>query len=104
MSTNTFTASAILALIAAVSITGAVSAQDVPEFGVADISCRELLTMGGEEQDATLIFMNGYVSGKGNAETINPSALMAASDAAISSCVDTPDTPLITVLETARGG
>ncbi len=92
----------VLGLSASASLTSAVLAQDVPEFGVADISCRELLTMGGEEQDATLIFMNGYVSGKRNADTINPSALMAASDKALANCIDTPEAPMITVLEAAR--
>ncbi len=104
MNINSFTAGAILALAGTVSLAGAVSAQDVPEFGVADISCRELLTMGGDEQDATLIFMNGYVSGQASEETINPSAFMEASDTAIANCIDTPDEPLITVLKAARGG
>ena len=104
MSINSFTAGAILALAGTVSLASAVSAQDVPVFGVADISCRELLTMGGDEQDATLIFMNGYVSGQGNEEMIDPSAFMAASDATIANCIDTPDEPLVTVLKAARGG
>ncbi len=104
MSYRKFVASPFLGIAVAGLLAGAVLAQDVPAFGVSDISCRELLTMGGDERDATLIFMNGYVSGTSGAEVIDPAALMAASDTVLANCIDSPDTPLITMLEGVRGG
>lgn len=94
----------LLGLAGIVIVASTATAQDAPKFGVSDISCRELLTMGGDEQDATMIFMNGYISGKSGDEMIDPSALMAASDTVLSNCIDAPDMPLISVFESVRGG
>jgi len=66
------------------------------------MTCREMLRMGGEERDFTLIFLHGFVSGRQNALVFDGPALTAATDRILDACIGDPDASLLSVFEAAR--
>lgn len=82
----------------------AVRAQDGIKVQVTEISCRDMLKMESEEQELTLVFLHGFMSGKAGATEVDGPALRAATETIKDACIDAPDASLFSVFETVRGG
>lgn len=66
------------------------------------MTCGEMLKMGGNERDFTMIFMHGFVSGRQNDLIFDGAALTAATDKVLDGCIAEPDASLLSVFEKAR--
>jgi hypothetical protein len=88
------------------SVGGQVSAQPetqpAPTIDLEAITCRDLLKMGGEEEENTMLFMHGYMSGKREETMVNAGELAAVTDQVMNTCIDQPSEPLIQVFEQSR--
>jgi len=80
-------------------------AEDVPKMiiKIDEMTCREMLKMAGDEQDFTVIFLHGFISGKKSELVFDSMALSEATDRVLDSCIDNPDDKLLAVFEKARG-
>lgn len=70
---------------------------------IDEMTCREMLKMGGEARDFTMIFLHGFLSGRKNELAFDAPALTAATDKVLDGCIDDPDASLLSVFEAARG-
>lgn len=59
---------------------------------LAAITCRDLMTISGENEEDTIIFLHGFVSGRNNELIINPPALTLVTDQVRDYCIDNPET------------
>lgn len=69
---------------------------------IETISCRDLLKMEGEEEEFTIVFLHGFMSGKTNDTTFNIDPLATATDRIMDHCIDNPEDSLLTVFEQYR--
>ena len=72
-------------------------------YKIDEMTCREMLKMGGDARDFTLIFMHGFMSGKKSELLFDPVPLTEATDKVIDGCIDNPNHKLLQVFEKARG-
>lgn len=82
----------------------AVHAEEGLIVDINEISCREMLKMDGDEQELTMVFVHGYVSGKSAMTQVDGPALRAASEEIADACIDGPEKSLLSVVEMVRGG
>lgn len=66
-------------------------------INIEEISCREMLTMDGEQRDLTLLFMHGFVSGENAAVELDESELSETNEAILETCVDNPSDSVLSV-------
>ena len=72
------------------------------QYQIDKTTCRELLQMSGDSRDFSVIFMQGFMSGKKNELLFDAPTLTAATDVAIDHCIDNPDSTLLSAFEKAR--
>ena len=77
-------------------------ADDGSIIDLTSMDCRELLQMSGEEEDNTLIFMHGYMSGKNSDLTVNVPALSDVTEQVRGYCIDNPDATLLSTFDRFR--
>lgn len=70
--------------------------------GLAELDCRTLLRLGGEERAYTLLYFHGFVSGRMNQTELSTDAMAAATDRIVEHCIDKPADKLLTVFEQVR--
>lgn len=73
------------------------------DYKIDEMTCREMLKMGGTERDFTMIFLHGFMSGKKSQLLFEPGPLAEASDKVLDQCINNPDAKLLAVFEKARG-
>ncbi|ACK70481.1 hypothetical protein PCC7424_2053 [Gloeothece citriformis PCC 7424] len=66
------------------------------------IDCETLLKMDGDERDYTIIFFQGFMSGRRNTMIVDELAFARATDEVIDYCVDNPNDRVISVFEKYR--
>jgi len=71
-------------------------------YKIDEMTCRELLKMSGDSRDFTVIFMQGFMSGKKSELVFDAVSLTGATDKAIDTCIDNPDGKLLSAFEKAR--
>lgn len=72
------------------------AAPAAPVLDIQGITCRYLLTAGGDERDLLLSFFHGYFAGKAGPEAVHDVGTMAdLTDAVIDWCVDHPRATLL---------
>jgi len=71
-------------------------------YQINEMTCRQLLKMSGDSRDFTVIFMQGFVSGKKSEMLFDAVPLTEATDKAIDICIDNPDGTLLAAFEKAR--
>ena len=71
-------------------------------ISVDTITCRNLLSVGGDERSNLMVYMHGYMSGINGELTIDGLALAAATDDIVGACIDSPDSTLLSVFEDYR--
>ena len=76
--------------------------QDMEKFQISEVTCREILTMPGDEQDFTIVFFHGFVSGKENVVEFDAPALGEATGKILDHCIGNPDDSLLSAFETVR--
>ncbi|MDR9405362.1 MAG: HdeA family protein [Halothece sp. Uz-M2-17] len=76
--------------------------QTVSPINLEAITCRELLLMDGEEEENTILFMHGYMSGKREETMIDIGQLVAVTDQVKNTCIDQPSQEVIQVFEQYR--
>lgn len=103
MSGLRFTLTAGLLLAASIGAPGTAPADEGLKVQIPDITCREMLKMDGEEQQLTLVFLHGFMSGKAGMTEVDGPALMEATETIKDRCIDAPASTLISVFETVRG-
>ena len=72
------------------------------DYKIDEITCREMLKMGGSERDFTMIFMHGFMSGKKAQLVFEPGPLAEASDMVLDHCISNPDDMVMAVFEKVR--
>ena len=72
------------------------------KFQIDEVTCREILKMSGDEQDFTVVFFHGFISGKENAITFDASAFSGATDRILDHCISNPDDSLLSAFEKVR--
>lgn len=96
---------ASVGLMAAV-VGSAVMAQEstvqTPTINLETLDCRTFLKMNGEEEEFTLIFYHGLISGRRNELTFRGEELAEASDRIVDHCIDNPADKLLDVFEKQR--
>jgi len=86
----------------------AVAAEEVADdsmdvtYKIDEMTCRQLLRMSGDSRDFTVIFMQGFVSGKKAELLFDAVPLTEATDKAIDICIDNPDGKMLAAFEKAR--
>ena len=78
------------------------SQTDGPIIDLGSMTCRELLQMPGEEEENTLIFLHGFMSGKNNELMLDVQALTAVTDQVRNYCIDNPEEGLLSAFERYR--
>lgn len=84
------------------NVTAQTETQPASPINLEAITCRDLLQMDGEEEENTIIFMHGYLTGKRGEMMIDAGKLSAATDAVRNTCIDEPDRALMGVFEEHR--
>ena len=94
----------VLSLGLALAGPSAADAQaEVIRLNIDQISCRDILTMGGEERDFALIFLHGFVSGQNGEMLFDGPVLTEATDTILDRCISTPDASALSVFTSVRG-
>lgn len=69
---------------------------EAPVLDIDGITCRYLLTAGGDERDLLLSFFHGYFAGKAGPDAVHDVGKMAdRTDAVVEWCVDNPGATLV---------
>ena len=66
------------------------------------LACRALLKQNDSDQEATLAYYHGFMSGKNNELTVDVVKLGDISDQVIDYCIDNPNDPLLKIFERYR--
>ncbi|MCU0950810.1 MAG: HdeA family protein [Burkholderiaceae bacterium] len=70
--------------------------------GLAELDCRTLLRLGGDERAFTLLYFHGFVSGRMNQTDLPTDVMASATDKIVDHCIDKPADKLLTVFEQVR--
>lgn len=76
-------------------------AQDAFKIEIGKVSCRDMLLMN-DDQEFTLVFLHGFMSGKKNETVYDDKNLTEATDKIVEYCVDNPNDALLGVFEKFR--
>lgn len=99
------TRSKILRLIATgimlSAFSGPTFAQDPTTVEIEKVTCRDLLLMY-DDQEATLVFFHGFMSGKKGEMLYKDQELTEATDKILEYCVDNPAVSVLSVFEKFR--
>jgi len=95
----------IITTILALSGSSVVGAQQLEEeVDLTEISCRNFLTMDGDERDSTVVFYHGFINGKNNQTAFKISELGGITDQVVQECIDNPDAILLDVFVKYKPG
>jgi HdeA/HdeB family len=87
----------------ALSLSGGAFAQDNdPVLEMGSVECRTMLKMDSDEQDFTLIYFHGYISGTKGETLFDGPALREATDKIMDHCIDNPSATVMEAFEKNR--
>jgi hypothetical protein len=69
------------------------------DYQVDQVTCREMLMMGGASRDFTMAFMHGFMSGKKSELLFQVTPLTEATAKVMETCIDNPDDMLLAVFK-----
>ncbi len=92
----------LVTLLAGLFMTGSAFATESSDVKLGDLDCRALLTMNGDDERSTVLFLHGYASGKAGATTVSISSLTEATDKIRNHCVDNPADKLLDVFSNIK--
>lgn len=100
-----FTAALVLAIAAPGVGAQLPDGDKPPSLDIEGMTCRYLLTAGGDERDLLLSFFHGYMAGKaGDDAEHNVETMADTTDKVIEYCVDAPSQPLVKAFAEAQAG
>ena len=73
-----------------------------PVIEMTTIDCRTMLKMDADEQDFTLIYFHGYISGTKSETLFNGPVLREATNKVMDYCIDNPSAMLMEAFEKSR--
>ncbi len=76
--------------------------EDASNINLENIACRNLVKLGDTDQEATMAYVHGFLSGKNNELTVDVVKLGDVSEKAFDYCIDNPDDSLLSVFEQYR--
>jgi hypothetical protein len=76
--------------------------EDASTIDLETVACRRLLKLGDSDQEATISFFQGFISGKNNELTADVVRLGEISEKVIDHCIDNPNDSLLQVFEQYR--
>ena len=96
-----FVSTACLLSISSVAVYGQNSSQpeNASNINLETIACRDLVKLGDSDQEATMAYMHGFLSGKNNKLTVDVVKLGEVSEKAFDHCIDNPNDSLLSVFE-----
>jgi hypothetical protein len=87
-----------------IAVGGSASAADRSATIMIDkVTCREMLKMGGDERDFTIIYMHGFINGTQNTMEFDGPKLTEATDMVLDACISNPDATILSVFDKVRG-
>ncbi|WP_121063477.1 HdeA/HdeB family chaperone [Chachezhania antarctica] len=90
----------ILAAGVALAATAA-TAQDTVTVDIDDITCRDLLHMGGTEREYTMVYAHGFLNGLNGKRKAEAAAMAALTDEVVDACIADPEGTVFGALEKA---
>ena len=102
MDTKKYLSIFMSAIVAVCLISEIALSQEEEEIELTSLSCRDLLKMNGDEEDFTLVFFHGYMSGKNNDASFDPIDFAKATDNVRDYCISNPQESVISVFEKYR--
>jgi hypothetical protein len=97
-----------IAVLGELSITAA-SSQTTPRntnrdttVDLTKVDCRSLLKMDGEDRDAMVMFLHGYMSGRNNETVIDAASLTEATSKIAEFCIDNPNASVMSAFQRHR--
>jgi hypothetical protein len=94
--------SAIGALALFTTSQNALAQDDDPVIDMNTVDCRTMLKMDSEEQDFTLIYFHGYISGTKGEIMFNGPVLREATNKIMDYCIDNPSAMVMEAFEKNR--
>jgi len=93
-----------IALGLTILVTNIMSAhsQEVAVIHIDEIKCRDMLKLDAEEQEYTLIYFHGFLSGARDERMFKGPILQAATEAVFDHCIDNPSSTLMKAFEAQR--
>jgi len=73
-----------------------------PVIEMTTVDCRTMLKMDADEQDFTLIYFHGYISGTKSETLFNGPVLREATNKVMDYCIDNPSAMLMEAFEKNR--
>jgi HdeA/HdeB family len=80
----------------------AVAQEGDPVLEMDSVECRTMLKMDSDEQDFTLIYFHGYISGTKGQTLFDGPALREATDRIMDYCIDNPSASVMEAFEKNR--
>ncbi len=95
---------AFLLSIPAISVYGqnGTKQEDSSMIDAASINCRELLKLEDSDQEATIAYFHGFISGKKNQLEVDVDKLGDVSDKVIDRCIGRPNDSVLSLFERYR--
>ncbi|MEL7447725.1 MAG: HdeA/HdeB family chaperone [Pseudomonadota bacterium] len=69
------------------------------KVSIEKTSCREFLTLGGDDRDYVFLFFHGYMLGMSDQREYFPNSLAVKSDQFVQDCIDNPEKSAFSVME-----
>jgi len=89
--------SAIVSLLCITALPGGAGAADNTK-SVAELDCKSVMRLDGEDRTATIAFLHGYIAGQKGHKVIDITKLSEATDKLIDDCLDHPTAKALDVL------
>ena len=85
-----------------ITASSALAQENDPVLEMASVDCRTMLKMDADEQDFTLIYFHGYISGTKGETLFNGPVLREATNKVMDYCIDNPSAPVMEAFEKNR--
>ena len=69
---------------------------------ITALTCRDLLMMDGEDEVSTILFVQGYISGKTAETVVDTNEVRASKDRSLEQCIEQPNSTVLSVFEQNR--
>ena len=80
----------------------ALAQESDPVLEMASVDCRTMLKMDADEQDFTLIYFHGYISGTKGETLFNGPVLREATNKVMDYCIDNPSAAVMEAFQKNR--
>ena len=96
-------ASASIVAISSVAIAQDGTSTNAPKtVDITALTCQDLLMMDGEDEVSTILFVQGYISGKTAETIIDADEVRASKERRLEQCIGQPNSTVLSVFEQNR--